>query len=157
MILTELFDTVAPYQFTPGGNTAGFNIADKRYLVDFSPTSEDDCTEVSFTMTTGVGSTRQANFAYGIEGSGDEILVFSTVVAIIKKYMDRTSLRKLIFTSKVREPSRIKLYDRMVSSIAHGWHVHTQSHGNEKEYVLTNPNFHTQQLPTGAPHEDVPF
>lgn len=56
-------------------------------------------------------------------GGGNEMKVFSAVQEILQKYLDQKG-RKFYFTAKLEEPTRIKLYDRLVNRLnLDGWEM----------------------------------
>ena len=62
---------------------------------------------------------RPSSGGYGITRSGNSFGVFSWVVSAIKKFItEKPEVIKLIFSAV--EPSRQKLYDRMIKNIASG-------------------------------------
>lgn len=151
MILNELFDQAAQYNI--GGDGVGeFQINGKGYIVDFLPFG-DDMTgiEVSFGLQGKSGADH-----YGIEGTGDEIQVFATVVAMIRKYMsNKPFLTHIFFSAKMSEASRVKLYDRMVGRLLQGWKVDKRVRHGEIDYTITKPR--TPQQQSSKEHEDVPY
>lgn len=156
MILTELFDTTAPFQLTKDG-TGYFTINDKNYMADFYPSGPPHCVEVSFSLQAGEHPSGNPKYVSGVEGTGDEFLVFGTMIAMIKKYISMNRVHKLTFTSKSSEPSRMKLYDRMARTLAPTWKLTTKIAVGEKFYTLTNPNFHIKSPVPNDDLMDVPF
>lgn len=141
MILREVMNSKAPYTLHDEYH-ATFAIDDKQYTVTFDPPETlDDPTEpvyVSFELTH-AASGRQGEL--NISNTGDEYEVFGTVLAIIREYMGRYSPAAISFSAETKEPSRIKLYDRMVTRIASGWTVKTEILGTAaKVYELVRPS-----------------
>lgn len=143
MILTEIFDQAA--RFHIAGNEGEFSLNGKNYIVDFLPTDEEDdeaedpdSVEVSFGLrnTTGFGA-----HDYKLQGTGDEFQVFATVIKIIQHYVDtyNTNCSQIVFSAKMNEQSRVKLYDRMVARMATGWQVSKKVRHGELFYTLTKP------------------
>ena len=57
-----------------------------------------------------------------ITGTGNAIVVFTTVLEIVSHAIDSKNIQTLSFTATSDEPSRVKLYDRMVKKmISNGW------------------------------------
>ena len=57
-----------------------------------------------------------------ITGTGNAILVFSTVIDIISHAVDSKNIQTLTFSANHDEPTRVKLYDRMAAVFAKkGW------------------------------------
>lgn len=138
MLIVEVMNSVAPYTMADKF-TANFSIQDKQYVVTFDPPSEEeDPSEpvfISFDMTS---ATSGHQGELNMTNTGDEFLVFGTVMAIIQEYMKRYSPNAVTFSAEAKEPSRIKLYDRMVKRMANGWVVQTENLGTSaKVYTLT--------------------
>jgi hypothetical protein len=72
---------------------------------------------------------------YGITGSGRSAEVFSTVVSILKDFINKKgkSIRRLLFAAK--EGSRQDLYAKMAKRLLPGWHL-TQ---DDEYFILTRP------------------
>lgn len=52
-----------------------------------------------------------------ITGTGDSRKVFGTVVKIVKEYLDTHKPNALYFTAENAEPSRVKLYNRLIAQV----------------------------------------
>lgn len=52
-----------------------------------------------------------------LTGTGDSRKVFGTVVKIVKEYLDTHKPNALYFTAENSEPSRIKLYNRLIAQV----------------------------------------
>lgn len=52
-----------------------------------------------------------------LTGTGDSRKVFGTVVKIVKEYLDTHKPNALYFTAENAEPSRIKLYNRLIAQV----------------------------------------
>jgi len=58
----------------------------------------------------------------GITGTGNAILVFSTVIEIINHAIESKNIQTLVFGANNKEPTRVKLYNRMAAYFAkNGW------------------------------------
>lgn len=156
MILLEIFDDVARFQLT-ADNTGYFSVGENKYVVEFNETDEPNQYEVGFSLRQGVTPSGQPNYVHGVEGTGGEFKVFATVLAIIKQFLSTRQLHQLIFTSKTSEPSRMKLYDRMVHRLMVGWNVRVYNNGDSRQYEITNPNFGTSTNQGPQSTEDMPF
>ena len=154
MILTELFDQAVPHEMN--GTSGKFEINGKSYTIDIVSPDEPGVYEVSFHLERQqpVDGKKEE---YGVTNSGDEIAVFSTVVKIIKDFVAKTQVKELVFAAKAKEPSRIKLYDRMVKRLGLGWRLDITMDMIHKVYVLVNPNYKPIAAPTTQDHPDVPF
>lgn len=135
MILTELFNNILPYSLVD--DNAKFRTADGRtYGVEFTNDGDGDV-DVHFAM---VDEENGENVHHATNG-GDEFVVFGTVLAIIKDYIQANSITTISFSAETVEPSRIKLYDRMVQKFSQGWTVKTEIlHNFCKIYTLTRPD-----------------
>jgi hypothetical protein len=58
----------------------------------------------------------QGKSSFGITGEGNAVEVFSKVVGLLRDFLSTNNLRVISFTAS--EPSRIKLYNRMVKRLA---------------------------------------
>ena len=145
MRLFELFDNPVSdieWEETVLGEDARFRVGEYVYNVSFSPVPPDAFEEdrsiprslmamidndvapidIEFqqykaapknSFITGTDGTHE------ITGTGNEIKVFSTVVDIIQNWISRNPNEQLVYIS-AKEPSRVKLYRRMVNSFAKG-------------------------------------
>jgi hypothetical protein len=52
-----------------------------------------------------------------VTGHGDELRIFSTIVAIVKEFIQKEKPSAIFFSSDRDETSRMKLYDRMVKRL----------------------------------------
>ena len=157
MRLLELFDQPIDnleWEETMWGEEVRFDIGPYRYEVNFMPLDDpmefrmdkpvmpeelqrmifDDQivpVDISFDMT----GTKHPH-SDGITGTGNEVKVFSTVINIIQQWLAKpynNDVQLIHISSK--EPSRTKLYKRMISSLAKGkkvWELVTQDPGDEK-------------------------
>lgn len=162
MILLELFDRPAQYTIhkTNFGFEAFFTVGDLNYrvaLVDAEPESEETrrflhlkfgkidpetyyervitqypVLEVNFRII------KEEGTDFELSGTGNEVVVFSTVLAILQEVDRKLHPIELQFSAK--EPSRKKLYDRMVRILAQkfGYKDATQASrfARDKHYVL---------------------
>jgi len=95
-----------------------------------------NCIEVSFCAID-----KNDECEYDIMNSGNSVLVFSTVVSILKKLLDDLHPRMLIFSAK--EPSRRKLYLRMVKTLLPTWETSVFDDGDDGSMglVVKDPTF----------------
>lgn len=123
MTLLELFDRAANFT-TNSNNYSEFSINGKDYSVEFGQ-RDDGIYDVAFGLLGKPGYEGYRGVKYGMQGTGDEIAVFSTVLAIIKRFVERASdLQTLSFSADVDEPSRVGLYDRLLRKFATHYDVH---------------------------------
>ena len=112
--LNELFDKSVTY--TERNNDFIFNINGIEYRVVIDIDDEDETImQVSFYIKDKDLGFEKATISFS---GGNELKVFSTVLQIIKDYLkDNTGITGIAFTADIKEPSRIKLYDRMIKNI----------------------------------------
>lgn len=154
MILTELFDQAAPHEMN--GTSGKFEINGKSYTIDIVSPDEPGVYEVSFHLTRDK-PTDGKHEVYGITKTGDEIAVFSTVINIIKEFVAKTQIKELIFAASAKEPSRVRLYDRLVRRLGLGWRLDITMDSMNKVYILVNPNYKPPEPQATQDHPDVPF
>lgn len=113
--LNELFNK--PVSYIEKNNDFVFNIDDVEYTVVIDIDDEDESIiQVSFYIKDKTQGFDKTSISFS---GGNEIKVFSTVLQIIKDYLKNDkSITGIAFTSDIKEPSRVKLYDRMVKSVA---------------------------------------
>ena len=141
--ITELFDKPLEWKWVKNTNmyhAAKFNINDKTY--DFYVAKVDDETtdsawEIGFELETPAGMPNDVS----ITKSGDQHKVFSTVIAIMKDFMSWNAVSRLYFSSE--EPSRTKLYNRMVDTLLPNWHKEVTSDWSDGEFMVTHPHHHS--------------
>lgn len=139
MRLVELFDkpiSDIEWEETVFGEEARFSIGENIYNVSFVPIPPDTFEDDRQIIPRGLMAMLDNDiFPIGIEfellygrhrvpsqeitGTGNEIKVFSTVTSIIQQWLWRTTDTQLVYLS-AKEPSRTKLYRRMVNSFAKG-------------------------------------
>tara|TARA_R110000868_G_scaffold20153_9_gene85636 strand:+ start:2660 stop:3130 length:471 start_codon:yes stop_codon:yes gene_type:complete len=119
----ELFDTPVPIIWEERGPTrwfGSFNVNNKQYvlrMVTMNDASEwiQSPWEVSFDLI------RNGKSTQSITGTGDAARVFATVIYGIKKWLH--DVQPHSFSLSAREPSRVKLYDRMLRMLPKQWVV----------------------------------
>ena len=76
---------------------------------------------------------------FGLAGTGNSAEVMSTVVDITRTFLSSygDKVEEIRFTSA--EPSRTKLYARMVKRLLPNWDLHTKLIGGETGFYLINP------------------
>ena len=112
--LNELFDK--PVKYIEKNYDFLFNVAGLEYRVVIDIDGEDESIiQVSFYTKDGNSDHEKAEISFS---NGNEIKIFSTVLKIIKDYLkDNSYINGITFTANIKEPSRVKLYDRMIKSI----------------------------------------
>lgn len=137
MILSEILSQPLNYSWDDRNKEGRFTIAGKEYIISFIreyPLPKNIWT-VEFVMTQ--DRSNRVKSTIDITGTGDAYAVFSTIHAIIKDFIEMENPSYLIFYAM--EPSRQKLYDRIVAKQTQDWNVSTSpgSNGTGKRYTLT--------------------
>jgi len=147
MIIKELFNKVADWDYEDvqmeygEAVTAVFNIDDKdgveqKYEVQFEEMAdEDDLTNMDTPFLPNTGGVWELNFTSQvvggrfniktnkITGSGNELLVFATVLDIIDKASQKHNINNITFGASNNEPSRVKLYKRLMKRLSKNWSI----------------------------------
>lgn len=147
MIINELFNKVADWDYEDvqmeygEAVTAAFIIQDKdgveqKYEVQFEEMAdEDDLTNMDTPFLPNTGGVWELNFVSSvvggrfniktnkITGSGNELLVFATVLDIINKATGDHNINNITFGASDREPSRVKLYHRLMKRLSNSWDI----------------------------------
>ena len=134
----ELFDKPVEYwaDEEDGRPVYKFQVSDTGYQFMYDILMSDNCIDVSFCALD-----KNNECEYDIMNSGNSVLVFSTVVSILKKLLDDLHPRMLIFSAK--EPRRQKLYLRMVKSLLPTWDTRVFDDGDDGSMglVVKDPTF----------------
>lgn len=109
----EVFNKVLPWEWDDSETsdhhmTAYFQVDDADYNVEFESSMEN---QWGFDFGRSVGKNAPVST---ITGTGKQYAVFSTVVDIVKDFIRQIDPDQLVFSAARDEPSRVKLYDRMV-------------------------------------------
>lgn len=158
MKLYELFDRKVPWKWLTSPDsgedisTAAFVVGGKTYLVEFYASNLESFIDdrigdfpphiqtiilrdpvivsVAFYLRTQKGQTWQ------ITGTGNQYVVLSTVIEIIEKYMSKSKGLGIQYIHlNAKEPSRQKLYDRLLARLPHEkttWYM-----DGEKYYLVS--------------------
>lgn len=129
MFLAELFDKTLPWEWVQSPKpivvkSARFDTPNgQQFTVDFiakrEPNTPRDLinfkkAEVEFyTLKKGRGMG-----SVDITGKGESLLVFATVLEITKEFMSTFPKAEITFSAAEDEPTRIKLYDRLIKRFA---------------------------------------
>ena len=111
--ITELFTNPLPYKWIEKSSTlwsGKFAINSKPPLnvrVDFEYHTNIDLVEIAFLV----------NGQFKLTGSGHAIEIFSTVTKMVEEYMAQNDPKIIEFAANANEPSRVKLYTRLATSI----------------------------------------
>ena len=125
MILNEIFDRPQKF-FLSNPYAPHFRINDREYVVQFQLEEKlKGAVMVSFGLVDDEEPPETPDtipLKFGMTSTGDEVKVMSTVLAIIRNFMQRNPDIKIMrFTATHKEPSRMRLYDRMVKNLSQGW------------------------------------
>lgn len=107
--ITELFNQTAPYYWAEwatkeaGYMRAEFEVDELKYIVNFIDLDRKNSWEVNFS----------AKGNYDLTGTGNAFIVFSTVGKILKEWILKEHPRLFVFSADAKEPSRVKLYDKL--------------------------------------------
>lgn len=138
MRLVELFDkpiTDVEWMETVFGEEARFDIGNNAYNVSFTPIPPESFEEERLSIPRGVMAMLDNDIhpiaiefelynddhagTHDITGTGNEVKVFSTVASIIQQWVWRSTDTQLVYIA-AKEPSRIRLYKRLVNTFAKG-------------------------------------
>lgn len=135
MILREVLDSPGRYTFDK--QNGHFTVNGKDYTVQFSRRLDGGPgVGLHFMLTSKDG--QDQNYNSGVTGTGDELVVFSTVIAMMEEYFGRFRPAAIQFSAQTDEPSRVKLYDRMVARLQNEYNVEINSNDKwEKVYTLS--------------------
>ena len=117
MLIFELFDKPAEITYTkihPNDVIAAFKVGDIDYM--FQAVEYGDERGVFNIAFEGGGG-------FGITGTGNAPVVFATVITILQKVLQECAVDVLRFEVDNDEPSRLKLYKRLVSKLIPNWTV----------------------------------
>ena len=144
MLLTELFSGPSTWKWTEDSQRyaqAVFAVDDLRFEVSIQLAPQHrtaaqvpsvDPTRVwivEFGLINGPGN----HYAFDITGTGKAVVVFATVVALLKEFAKARGVAAYQFSAG--EPSRRRLYDRLASRL--GTSVVTFVSDYEKRYFVT--------------------
>ncbi|WP_407303743.1 hypothetical protein [Acinetobacter sp.] len=120
MLINELFKKKVEItnRTNDEGKSYEFTVNGKTYVCEFfeGPRSGEFGLEFHFVLK-GAKTSNGKDNEVGITGTGDELEVFSGVMQVLKTYMNVRWHRLFHFAAKLEEPSRVKLYDRMVKRL----------------------------------------
>lgn len=132
MKLFEILNTVIPFKITyksKGEVVYKFSINELDYVVELHKLMDKDW-QISFFISNspnlnninkdnsddwGVDVSDDNNDEYTKSNTGNELAVFSTVIKIITDFLKTNDVDELGFSARNVEPSRVKLYTRLMS------------------------------------------
>lgn len=123
MQLSELFKTTYEYEF----NKDSYGLYDAQFYAG-NGTFQRDLVKVDIS-----GKGPPPSNVWGIEftrgnsmevtGQGDELRILSTIIAILKEFIEKEKPTAIYFAADREEASRMKLYDRMAKKLPGFRHV----------------------------------
>ena len=121
--------------------TADFNVGEVPYRFHAYSNGENDW-EVEFKIRTTDNSRdarQQLKTRFGLTGTGNSTEVMSTVVDIMREFLEmyRGKIDTIGFTAE--EPSRQKLYMRMMKRLLPNWDIHTYDSGSGLGFTVVAP------------------
>lgn len=136
MQLNELFTTgIGPWQWVTRSKlraNASFTVMGKRYIFGATTSNYDNESWEIIFIASGQGTD-----SVGITGVGNAASVMATVVDILRDFVTTTpDVSELTFSAE--EPSRRRLYLRMVQRLLPAWELTNSSSG--KFFTLKRPN-----------------
>lgn len=134
MLLNELFNTKVDIKDGETMWKKTFEVNGKTYRCDFfgGPRSSEYGPEFIFVLN-------GKNNELGITNTGDELEVFSAVIKVMKEFMQNSNNKRYYFTAEMSEPSRVKLYDRLVKRLTKdvpGWKCDSWNDKYSRTYAL---------------------
>ena len=142
-VLTELFQPKQNWEWGFTGSEeveANFVVGEVPYkFYAFTTPDTPGVWEVEFSVNRSNRASRNHKTRYGLTGTGNAAEVMSTVVDIMREFLQRYqgNITTLVFTAE--EASRKALYARMISRLLPTWDISTSPMGNEKQFVVTKP------------------
>lgn len=135
MKLQELFDKSAEIKNIKKDKylwIADFTVNDKTYEFSAAFHADEEDWGIEFYFE----DTKENKIKSGITGTGDELLIFSTVLKIIDKFIKEKNYPNISFSAE--EPSRKKLYDRMIKILSskYGYKLDKALNYGKKRYRL---------------------
>jgi len=129
-----------PSSFSLTGRATFSTISGVEYEVEFArPMGKRNETSVELTFVARRPGQRHATV--DIINTGESTSVLSTVVAITREFISAVPIEALYFSAEQSEPSRIKLYDRLIRTLMPGWTLEKTHHSTAIIYRLHNPNY----------------
>ena len=141
--LTELFEpTKKDWEWQFRGSeeaTADFNVGNVPYRFHAYSNGENDW-EVEFKVRTYDRSETARKTRFGLTGTGNSAQVMSTVVDIMREFLEtyRGKIDTIGFTAE--EPSRQKLYMRMMKRLLPNWTISTYDAGSGLGFTVVAPD-----------------
>ena len=137
MLIFELFDKPAEITYTkiqPNDVIAAFRVGDIDYMFQAVSYGDDRVFDVAF----------EGGGEFGITWTGNAPVVFATVITILQRVLQECDIDVLRFEVDKDEPSRLKLYKRLVSKLIPKWTMHYLHSEYHYDIYVTNPNASTK-------------
>ena len=143
--LTELFKPTGNWEWTFQGSeevSAEFKVG-KNVYVFYAYTSDpiEANWDVEFKMDT-VDSDVPREKRFALTGTGNSAEVFANVVDIMRSFLTKYKDRVDVLTFSASEPSRKKLYQRMVQRLLPAWELSVE--GND--FIARKPKYNKQPV-----------
>ena len=133
MLIFELFNKpveIAYTKFQPNDVIATFKVGDVNYM----------CQAMEYGDERGVFNIAfEGDGEFGITGTGNAPVVFATVISFLTKVLQQCDVEGLKFSINQDDPSRLKLYKRMVSKLLPNWTMHITHDEYDSFFNVTNP------------------
>jgi hypothetical protein len=135
--ISELFKGKKTWSWDFNGSEeayATFEVGDIPYkFVAYTDPNNWGTWEVEFSV---ISPSRNRSTKFGLTGTGNAAEVMSTVTDILREFLERYkgNVNRLIFTAD--EPSRQRLYARMVKRLLPNWTLTTSN----KQFIVTSPD-----------------
>ena len=116
MKLSEVFDSPEKIKWGKKGNSdmGNFTIEDNEYEIWMNPLRDGKTWSIEFVQVANDSFARHGKT--GITGAGNEVKLFSTVIAGIKQWVKKNKPEVIEFTAS--EPSRKKLYNSLIKRLS---------------------------------------
>ena len=135
MLIFELFDKpveITYKQNQPTNVIAAFRVGDIDYMFQavshYGSPGDERVFDIAF----------EGGGEFGITGTGNAPVVFATVITILRKVLQECVVDILRFEVDNDEPSRLKLYKRLVSKLIPNWTVQI-THDDYYYITVINP------------------
>ncbi len=139
MVLRELFNKVLPWKWdkknTDNNMVAYFQMDDgSEYNIEFNGSQYSASWSIDFGRS---ANSKEAPKVV-ITGTGDQYAVFATVIDIIREFIVQVDPETITFNADNREPSRVKLYDKMIKMFSTSeYNIETSRDSNVTHYNVT--------------------
>ena len=118
---------------SPISYSARFRAKNSEIVVDIDQKSPD---EPHWEVAFGVLQKKDwgDSVSLSLSGTGDEYRIFSTVIKIIKNFLNRHDVQTLSFSAEKNEGARARLYQKMVERLVGGEWEHVTDHTSSSDY-----------------------